>query len=134
MEEPDGEGALRKHYKIFKLLYGARDEVVPGLCLQIPEVNHPVRAALFILIPLSHALNAVDSRLPSVDGGQKPHVSFRLPLSDCSAVYCPIKSTRSPFSLSSNPPFYICFHLPRGRDLLLSPGERVSSTSLTANN
>ncbi|KAM7384486.1 hypothetical protein PAMA_011709 [Pampus argenteus] len=64
--------------------------------------------------------------LPSTNGGQKPNVSFKLSLSDCSAVYSPIKSTPA-LSLSSDLPLTICFHLPGGYDLLLSPDE-VSAT------
>lgn len=47
-EEAVKEGVLRKHYEISKLLSGAKDEVVPGVCLQVPEANRPVRAPLFI--------------------------------------------------------------------------------------
>lgn len=71
--------------------------------------------------------------LPSTNGGQKSNVSFNLSLSDCSAIYCPIKSTPA-LSLSSDLPLTICSHLPRGYDLLLSADE-VSATlqSLSAN-
>lgn len=63
-------------------------------------------------------------------------VLFGSSLSDCSAVYYPIKSTPALFLLS-DPTLNICFCLPRGHDLLLSPAERtVSATqqSLTVDN
>lgn len=63
-------------------------------------------------------------------------VLFGSSLSDCSAVYYPIKSTPALFLLS-DPTLNICFHLPQGHDLLLSPAERtVSATqqSLTVDN
>lgn len=91
-----------------------------GSCSELHRWSH-----MYIFFSSSHTVNtfctfiSLPHRLPSTNGGQKPNVSFKLSLNDCSAIYRPIKSTPA-LSLSSDLPLAICFHLPGGHDLLLS--------------
>lgn len=95
---------------------------------QVPRVNYIVKAIrTSSFSSVTMWTPAVRSFLPSTNRIQKSNGSLRLSLSDRSVVYYPIKSTPALFLLSDLT-LNICFHLPHGYDLLLSPNEQVSAT------